>query len=146
MDLMDHSRQGIQRSSIGEFAAFPGKGLLLRGQLVHIVEQQALLVHQIEPVSGFLFAEALELHFLKDLLHDPHTGGTGTEADEFLVRDLLSGAFQGSQDGGQGHSPGPLDIVVVHGISVFIPFQQTGRVFPAEVFEMDIQTVFPPFR
>ena len=99
MDGFYHLFQGTQSCTRREFAPFPGKRFLLGRQVRHIIEQEALLIHQIELVPCLFFTEALELHFCKDLPDDPHTGSTSPETQESLVRQFFSGSFQPAQDG-----------------------------------------------
>ena len=97
------------------------------------------MVHQVEPVLGFLGGQALEQHFFVDLAHNAHAGGAGAKAQEFLVRKLLPGNLQGAQNGCQGYRPGAFNIVVIDGKLVGVLVQQTGCIFPSKILKMDVQ-------
>ena len=128
-----------------EVGALPGKRPLLRCEVIHVVEQQALPVDHIEMVQCFLTRQAFAHHLVHDSFGDARTCRTGAIAQVRLVGQLVSGDVQRTENAGQGHDAGALDVIVECGDDILVLVQDGCGVFSAEILPMQVQPREEPF-
>ena len=111
---------------IGKFTAFPGKGLLLWCQVIHIFKKQALPINKVEFLTGFLFRKTLVEHFLVNPMGNAAAGRPSAKAQIGLVLEGLTGNPEGAQDTGKGNNAGSFNVVIKDGIAIHISVQDLG--------------------
>ena len=105
----------VSSSSVCELQNASSKWLLLWSEVVHIVEEQALTIYQVEALSSLFTVHSLVHKFLQHTISDAATSSSCTKAEIYLVDEFLARNVEATEDACEGNNAGTLDVVVEAG-------------------------------
>ena len=125
--------------SICELRTLASKWLLLWSEVVHIVEEQALTIYQVEALSSLFTVHSLVHKFLQHTISDAATSSSCTKAEIYLVDEFLARNIEATEDACKGNNTSALDVVVEDRVGVLVAVQDCCSVRAAEVLEVQVE-------
>ena len=139
VDRLYNGCEGGEFISVCELRTLASKWLLLWSEVVHIVEEQALTIYQVEALTSLFAIHSLVHKFLQHTISDAATSSSCTKAEIYLVDEFLARNVEATEDACKGNNTSALDVVVEDRVGVLVAVQDCCSVRAAEVLEVQVE-------